>query len=128
MECDVIGRLETSSFDRQWMNMGPIRILIADDHAIIRRGLRTLLEHEPGLQVVAEACDGREAIEVAGASGPTSSYWISGCRTSTGLKPAGKSPRCCPNPDRNADRPLGRELSAERAQGRRARIRAEKLG
>ena len=28
--------------------MGPIRILIADDHAIIRRGLRTLLEHEPG--------------------------------------------------------------------------------
>jgi len=44
--------------------MGPIRILIADDHAIIRRGLRTLLEHEPGLQVVAEASDGREAIEV----------------------------------------------------------------
>jgi DNA-binding NarL/FixJ family response regulator len=46
-------------------NMGPIRILIADDHGIIRRGLRTLLEHEPGLEVVAEACDGREAIEVA---------------------------------------------------------------
>lgn len=45
--------------------MGPIRILIADDHAIIRRGLRTLLEHEPGLQVVAEASDGREAIEAA---------------------------------------------------------------
>ena len=45
--------------------MGPIRILIADDHAIIRRGLRTLLEHEPGLKVVAEACDGREAIEAA---------------------------------------------------------------
>ena len=45
--------------------MGPIRILIADDHAIMRRGLRTLLEHEPGLEVVAEACDGREAIALA---------------------------------------------------------------
>jgi DNA-binding NarL/FixJ family response regulator len=45
--------------------MSPTRIVIADDHAIIRRGLRTLLEHEPGLEVIAEACDGREAIEVA---------------------------------------------------------------
>ena len=45
--------------------MSTIRIVIADDHAIIRRGLRTLLEHEPGLEVVAEASDGREAIEVA---------------------------------------------------------------
>jgi DNA-binding NarL/FixJ family response regulator len=45
--------------------MGPIRILIADDHAIIRRGLRTLLDHEPGLEVVAEARDGMEAINVA---------------------------------------------------------------
>jgi two-component system response regulator NreC len=45
--------------------MSPVRILIADDHAIIRRGLRTLLEHEPGLEVVGEACDGREAIAMA---------------------------------------------------------------
>jgi DNA-binding NarL/FixJ family response regulator len=45
--------------------MGPVRILIADDHAIIRRGLRTLLEHEPGLEVIAEASDGREAIFLA---------------------------------------------------------------
>jgi len=45
--------------------MGPIRILIADDHAIIRRGLRGLLAHEPGFEVIAEASDGREAVEVA---------------------------------------------------------------
>lgn len=45
--------------------MGSVRILIADDHAIIRRGLRTLLEHEPGLEVIAEACDGREAIALS---------------------------------------------------------------
>jgi len=41
-----------------------VRILIADDHAIIRRGLRALLAHEPGFDVVAEASDGREAVDL----------------------------------------------------------------
>ena len=50
---------------RTGTSMDPIRILIADDHAIIRRGLRALLEHEPGFQVVAESSDGREAVELA---------------------------------------------------------------
>jgi two-component system response regulator NreC len=42
-----------------------VRILIADDHAIIRRGLRALLAHEPGFDVIAEASDGREAVDLA---------------------------------------------------------------
>jgi DNA-binding NarL/FixJ family response regulator len=45
--------------------MGPVRILIADDHAIIRAGLRALLAREPGFEVVAEAADGQEAVELA---------------------------------------------------------------
>jgi two-component system response regulator NreC len=45
--------------------MRPIRILIADDHAIIRGGLRALLAHEPGFEIVAEAADGRQAVELA---------------------------------------------------------------
>jgi two-component system response regulator NreC len=45
--------------------MRPIRILIADDHAIIRGGLRALLAHEPGFEIVAEASDGRQAVELA---------------------------------------------------------------
>ena len=45
--------------------MGPVRILIADDHAIIRSGLRALLTHEPGFEIIGEAADGREAIEIA---------------------------------------------------------------
>jgi two-component system, NarL family, response regulator NreC len=45
--------------------MGAVRILIADDHALIRSGLRALLAHEPTFEVVAEASDGREAIEAA---------------------------------------------------------------
>lgn len=43
----------------------PIRILIADDHAIFRDGLRRLLEADPGLRVVGEAADGIEALKLA---------------------------------------------------------------
>lgn len=42
-----------------------VRLLLADDHEIVRRGLRALLEAEPGWEVVAEAADGRDAIEKA---------------------------------------------------------------
>jgi len=41
-----------------------IRIIIADDHTIMREGLRTLLEREADMEVVAEAVDGREAVEL----------------------------------------------------------------
>ena len=47
-----------------------IRILLADDHNIMRRGLRLLLERQPGLEVVAEAADGRQAAEQAEATHP----------------------------------------------------------
>ncbi|MFI6106959.1 response regulator [Streptomyces sp. NPDC051310] len=40
----------------------PIRILLADDHALVRRGVRLILDGEPDLEVVAEAGDGAEAI------------------------------------------------------------------
>ena len=43
----------------------PIHILIADDHPIFRDGLRRLLEAEPGLKVIGEACDGAEAVTMA---------------------------------------------------------------
>jgi DNA-binding NarL/FixJ family response regulator len=39
------------------------RILLADDHAVVRRGLRLVLDGEPDLEVVAEAGDGAEAVE-----------------------------------------------------------------
>ncbi|MFJ4467630.1 response regulator [Streptomyces sp. NPDC089424] len=42
-----------------------IRILLADDHALVRRGVRLILDQEPDLEVVAEAGDGAEAIETA---------------------------------------------------------------
>jgi len=42
-----------------------IRILIADDHTVLRQGTRKLLEDEPDMEVVAEALDGEEAIRLA---------------------------------------------------------------
>lgn len=46
------------------MSDARIRIVIADDHPIFRDGLRRLLEAEPNLQVIGEAADGRQAIEL----------------------------------------------------------------
>jgi two-component system, NarL family, response regulator LiaR len=40
----------------------PIRVLIADDHAVVRMGLRALIATEPGLEVVGEAVDGTDAV------------------------------------------------------------------
>jgi NarL family two-component system response regulator LiaR len=47
-----------------------IRILIADDHAIVRKGLHTLIGSEPSMEIVAEATDGIEAVEKARALNP----------------------------------------------------------
>ena len=44
---------------------GPARILLVDDHALVRRGVRMILDQEPDLTVVAEAGDGAEAVELA---------------------------------------------------------------
>ena len=50
--------------------MSQIRILLADDHTIIRSGLRLLLDQQPGFKVVAEASNGREAVELAAKEKP----------------------------------------------------------
>jgi DNA-binding NarL/FixJ family response regulator len=48
----------------------PIRILLADDHRVLRAGLRLLLERQPGFTVVAEAADGRQTVELVKALEP----------------------------------------------------------
>jgi DNA-binding NarL/FixJ family response regulator len=45
--------------------MSKIRVLVADDHGVVRKGLRFLLGSEPGIEVVGEAADGREAVRLA---------------------------------------------------------------
>src|SRR3990172_4362081 len=53
----------------EW-RMGYQRILLVDDHEVVRVGLRSLLEQHPQFQVVAEAATAREAVEKTGAHKP----------------------------------------------------------
>ncbi len=53
------------------MGGGPIRILLADDHGIVRAGLRALLEAQPDMRVVAEAADGPSAVALVREHTPT---------------------------------------------------------
>jgi DNA-binding NarL/FixJ family response regulator len=50
--------------------MMPIRILLADDHTVVRDGLRALLERQPDMTVVAEAADGRDSVRLAEEQSP----------------------------------------------------------
>ena len=47
-----------------------VRVLLADDHGVVREGLRRLLSHEGDIEVVAEATDGQEAVDMAAAFRP----------------------------------------------------------
>ena len=68
--------------------MDPLRLLVADDHEIVRRGLRTLIEAQPGWQVTAEASDGREAVEKAKAMKPDVTVLDIGMPSLNGLEAA----------------------------------------
>jgi two-component system response regulator NreC len=51
--------------------MNSTRILLADDHGIVRQGLRAVIARDPGLEVVGESGDGREAVRLAEALDPS---------------------------------------------------------
>ena len=48
----------------------PLRVLIADDHAVVRAGLRTLMAGEADIEVVGDAADGEQAVQLAAATQP----------------------------------------------------------
>jgi len=50
--------------------MKPIRVLLADDHTLVRAGIRSLLENMEGIEVIAEASDGRDALRLVRAHRP----------------------------------------------------------
>ena len=45
--------------------MKQLRVMLADDHAVLRAGLKLVVEREPDMVVVAEAVDGRQAVDLA---------------------------------------------------------------
>lgn len=50
--------------------MMPIRVLVADDHSVVRKGIRMLLEDEADIQIIGEASDGDEAIDLLSSTQP----------------------------------------------------------
>jgi two-component system, NarL family, response regulator NreC len=77
--------------------MSSVRILIADDHALIRGGLRSLLAHEPGFQVVAEASNGLEAVEAAEREHPQVAILDIGMPALNGIEAARRIAVAVPN-------------------------------
>jgi DNA-binding NarL/FixJ family response regulator len=68
--------------------MGNLRLLLADDHHVVRAGLRCLLERQPGWEVVAEASDGREAVAKAAETRPDVALLDIGMPVLNGLEAA----------------------------------------
>jgi DNA-binding NarL/FixJ family response regulator len=75
----------------------PTRILLADDHALVRRGLRMILDAEPDLTVVAEAADGTEAVAVATAGGVDLAILDIAMPQMTGIQAARQISRSAPD-------------------------------
>lgn len=74
----------------------PARVLVADDHAIVRHGVRMLLDREPDLEVVAEAADGADAVERAVSADVDLAILDVAMPRMTGLQAARELSRRCP--------------------------------
>jgi len=75
----------------------PTRILLADDHALVRRGLRMILDAEPDLTVVAEAADGTEAVAAATTGGVDLAVLDIAMPQMTGIQAAREISRSAPD-------------------------------
>jgi DNA-binding NarL/FixJ family response regulator len=75
----------------------PTRILLADDHALVRRGLRMILDAEPDLTVVAEAADGTEAVTAATMGGVDLAVLDIAMPQMTGIQAARQISRSAPD-------------------------------
>ncbi|MBA3553966.1 MAG: response regulator transcription factor [Gemmatimonadales bacterium] len=78
------------------MSDPPIRVVVADDHAIVRTGIRHVLESEPGFAVVGEAATGAEAIELAATLRPEVVVLDISMPGDSGLRVAGELRRLVP--------------------------------
>ncbi len=74
-----------------------IRILIAEDHAIVREGIRMILDAEPDFHVVGEARDGREAVELAQTLAPDVVVMDISMPQMNGIEATRQLQRLCPN-------------------------------
>lgn len=62
--------MDTTGLDGRAGNGGQVRVVLADDHDLVRAGLRAVLSGTSGLEIVGEARNGREALELCGRTAP----------------------------------------------------------
>src|SRR6202049_2550160 len=77
--------------------MQKIRILIADDHAILRSGLKMLINAQPGMEVLSDAADGDAAIQAARNARPDVALLDLTMPRSGGMGALEEIARCCPD-------------------------------
>ena len=77
--------------------MEPIRLMLVDDHDVVRTGLRSYLEKQPGMEVVGEARDGNQALQVAERSSPNIILMDITMPHMDGLEATRALKRTCPN-------------------------------
>jgi two-component system, NarL family, response regulator NreC len=77
--------------------MSKIRILLADDHGLVRKGLRLLVESQEGLEVVGEAADGREAVRLAAQLRPDIAILDIAMPNLNGIDAAAQIVKSCPD-------------------------------
>ena len=75
----------------------PVRVLLADDHPVVRHGLGLILEAEPDFTVVARAADGAEAVAAATAGGVDLAVLDIAMPRMSGLQTARQLTRRCPS-------------------------------
>ncbi len=76
--------------------MKKLRVLLADDHTLVRAGLRLLLEREAGVQIVGEASDGHEALQLSKTSQPDIILMDLSMPRLNGLEATARVTRACP--------------------------------
>ncbi len=77
--------------------MPPLRIVLADDHTLMRQGLRKILEERPDWEVVAEASNGREAVQQVVATRPDVAILDIGMPQLNGVEATAQVVRRCPS-------------------------------
>ena len=75
----------------------PIRVLVVDDHASVREALNATLEFEPDIDIVGEASDGREAVQLAQQIQPDVILMDTRMPVMDGLEATRRIVACCPN-------------------------------
>ncbi|MFI0224077.1 response regulator [Streptomyces lydicus] len=89
----------------------PVRVLLCDDHAVVRAGLLALLSSAPGIEVIGEAGDGEEAVALAAALRPD--VVLMDLQLGSGIDGIEATRRIAGLPEREAEREAGREVESD---------------